>query len=101
MSLLVRYSLKSPDDHDAQRQAMETLVAGLRSEGIAGLDYSCFATDEATEFIGVLEFTDEAAFRGFQESAAFQAYKAKVGPTFANPPQTTTLSDIASTKNAN
>ena len=98
MSLLVRYTLASPDHHDAQTRAMETLVAGLKSEGIAGLTYSCFATDEATEFIGVLEFADKGTQQAFLDSAAFAAYRETVGPTFANPPQTTTITAIASTR---
>jgi hypothetical protein len=99
MSLLVRYTLASADSHANQTKAMEALVAGLKSEGIAGLDYSCFSTDEPTEFIGVLEFVDDAAKQGFLNSAAFADYKGKVGPTFANPPQTSDISAIASTRN--
>ena len=98
MSLLVRYTLKSADDHDAQTAAMQALVAGLKSEGIAGLNYNCFATDDPVEFIGVLEFTDQAVFAAFQASAAFTAYKKQVGPTFANPPQTTEITRLASTR---
>jgi quinol monooxygenase YgiN len=98
MSLLVRYTLKSADDHDAQTKAMAELVASLKTAGIAGLNYSCFATEEPTEFIGVLEFDGEDAFAAFQASAAFETYKAKVGPTFANPPQTTGLKPIANTR---
>jgi hypothetical protein len=99
MSLLVRYTLASADSHANQTKAMEALVARLKSEGIAGLDYSCFSTDEPTEFIGVLEFVDDAAKQGFLNSAAFADYKGKVGPTFANPPQTSDISAIASTRN--
>jgi len=98
MSLLVRYTLKDAADHDHQVAAMEGLVADLNAEGIAGLDYSCFATAEATEFVGVLEFPDDAAFKAFQASKAFDTYKANVGPTFANPPATQQITAIASTK---
>ncbi len=98
MSYLVRYTLKSADDHTHQREAMAALVAGLRDEGIPGLHYSCFATDTATEFLGVLEFPDEPTKQAFLESAAFARYRDTVGPTFANPPQTTDIEAIASTR---
>lgn len=97
MSLLVRYSLKDAADHGAQTAAMETLVSDLNAAGISGLNYSCFATDVPTEFVGVLEFSDDAAFKAFQTSTAFEEYKARVGPTFANPPQTTPITFIAAT----
>jgi len=98
MSLLVRYTTKEASDHAHQIAAMETLVAGLVDEGIAGLHYSCFATDEPCEFIGILEYPDAATFKAFQASDAFAAYRDRVGPTFANPPQTTQLTAIASTR---
>ena len=98
MSLLVRYTLKSADDRQTQIAAMQTLVAGLKAEAIAGLNYSCFATEEPTEFTGLLEFPDEAAFKAFQASAAFAAYRETVGPLFANPPQTGKITAIASTR---
>jgi len=98
MSLLVRYTLASPDSHAHQAQAMEALVAGLKSDGIAGLNYSCFSTNNPTEFIGVLEFVDDTAKQGFLNSAAFAEYKGKVGPTFANPPETSDISTIATTR---
>lgn len=98
MSLLVRYTLKSEDDHDAQTAAMEALVAGLTAEGASGVHYSCFKTDDPTGFIGFLEFDDEAGKNAFLNSQAFAAYREKVGPTFANPPQTTEITAIASTR---
>lgn len=97
MSLLVRYTLKSADDHAHQTGAMAALVAALTSEGVP-VHYSCFATDVPTEFIGVLEFADDAGKQAFLDSSAFAAYRAAVGPTFANPPQTTTLDAIATTR---
>jgi len=98
MSLLVRYTLKDAAGHDNQIAAMRDLVEGLIAEGIAGLNYSCFETDVATEFLGVLEYPDDATFKAFQGSAAFAAYRERVGPTFANPPQTTPITAIASTR---
>jgi quinol monooxygenase YgiN len=97
MSLLVRYTLKSADDHDRQTKAMADLVVAIKSEGVP-VQYSCFSTDVATEFLGVLEFADQAAFEAFQASAAFAAYRERVGPTFANPPQTTPITAIATTR---
>jgi quinol monooxygenase YgiN len=98
MSLLVRYTLNSSDHHDTQIAAMRTLVDGLKSEGIAGLNYSCFSTDQPTEFIGVLEYPDDAAKQGFLESKSFATYRDTVGPIFANPPQPTEIQSIASTR---
>lgn len=98
MSFLVSYTLKDPSDFDHQVAAMEALVVDLCAAGIEGLDYSCFGTEEKTEFLGVLEFRDDVAKQGFLDSEAFAAYKAKVGPTFASPPQTRDISLIASTK---
>lgn len=98
MSFLVRYTLNSADDHAMQVKAMETLVAGLKSENLSGLHYSCFSTGEPTEFIGVLEFVDEAAKQGFLSSASFASYRETVGPLFANPPQTSDIFGISSTR---
>ncbi|MDG1739439.1 MAG: hypothetical protein P8L68_09145 [Paracoccaceae bacterium] len=98
MSFLVSYTLKDEADFDHQVAAMEELVADLKAAGIDGLDYSCFSTAEKTEFIGVLEFRDDTSKQGFLDSAAFDRYRAKVGPTFANPPQTRDIFAIGSTK---
>jgi len=98
MSLLVRYTLKSADAHAAQVAAMQALVAGLKAQGIAGLDYSCFATGTATEFVGILEFPDDTTKQAFLDSDAFAAYRESVAPLFANPPATTEISAIASTR---
>ena len=98
MSLLVHYTLKSADDHASQIAAMEALVSGLRSEGVVGVQYSCFSTDKPTQFVGLLEFPDEAGKQAFVKSAAFAAYREAVGPTFANPPRTTEITAIASTR---
>ena len=98
MSLLVHYTLKSRDSHDAQTDAMNALVEGLKSENTAGLNYSCFSTEDPLRFIGLLEFTDNEAKQEFLDSASFAIYKEIVGPTFANPPQTTDITSIASTR---
>lgn len=98
MSFLVRYTLASADSHSHQTDAMQALVAGLKTEGIEGLHYSCFSTEDPTEFIGVLEFVDDTAKQGFLNSDAFAEYKGKVGPTFANPPQTSDITTIATTR---
>ena len=98
MSLLVRYTLKSADHHDAQARAMQALISGLKSEAIANLNYSCFATEDSTEFIGILEFDNDATKEKFLASAAFATYRTQVGPTFANPPQTTEITALSSTR---
>ena len=98
MSLLVKYTLMSADDHAHQIAAMEALVAGLLSEGVADVHYSCFSTGDATQFIGILEFLDDAGKQSFLNSAAFATYRETVGPTFANPPQTREIQSIASTR---
>ena len=83
MSLLVRYTLASAEDHTRQVDAMRALVAGLTFEGVAGLHYSCFKTDEPTQFIGVREFPDDATKQASLDSPSFADYRATVGPTFA------------------
>ena len=98
MSLLVRYTLKSAEDHAAQTAAMQALVSGLKAEGIQGLNYSCFSTDAPTEFVGILEFPDDAVKQAFLNSPSFATYRETVGPTFANPPATTSIRAIASTR---
>ena len=98
MSLLVRYTLSSADNHAEQTAAMTALVAGLKSEGIAGLAYSDFATAEPTEFVGVLEFPDDGVKQAFLDSAAFATYRNRVKPILANPPATTDITAIASTR---
>lgn len=97
MSLLVHYTLKSADDHDHQVAAMKALVANIKAEGVP-VNYACFATEEPVKFVGVLEFDGDDAFAAFQASQAFATYREIVGPTFANPPQTTKISPLASTR---
>lgn len=97
MSLLVRYTLKSAEDQDRQTAAMEALVSALRAEGVP-VAYSCFATEDPTAFLGVMEFADDAGFQAFQASAAFAAYRAAVTPILTGPPATTRLAAIASTR---
>lgn len=98
MSLLVHYTLKSSDSHEAQSVAMKTLVEGLKSEKIAWLHYSCFSTEDPLRFIGLMEFPNNETKQAFLDSASFAEYKETVGPTFANPPQTTDITAIASTR---
>ena len=98
MSLLVHYTLKSEDHHEAQSIAMSALVDGLKSEGIDGLHYSCFSTEDPLRFVGVLEFVDDSIKQAFLDSSSFATYRETVGPTFANPPKTIDISAIASTR---
>lgn len=97
MSLLVRYTLRSTDDHAAQKAAMQALVAALRSEAVP-VDYSCFATGEPTRFLGLLEFADDAGRQAFLASRAFSAYRETVAPILAGPPETTEIAAVASTR---
>ena len=97
MSLLVHYTLESADDHQAQIKAMVALVNGLKSEGIAGLNYSCFSTSNPVKFIRLLEFPNEDTKQAFLKSLTFATYKETVGPTFSNPPETIEITAIAST----
>lgn len=97
MSLLVKYTLRSADDHDAQVAAMTAFVANLKAEGVTQATYSCFTTNDPVQFFGIVEFEDDAGKQAFLDSAAFATYRETVGPTFANPPATTEISGIAST----
>jgi len=98
MSLLVHYTLKNAADCRSQAKAMSDLVEGLKSENIENLNYSCFATSDPTKFIGLLEFPDTETKEGFLNSTSFANYRDVVGPTFANPPQTTEITAIATTR---
>ena len=98
MSLLVHYTLKTADDHAALTSAMEALVTGLKAESIPGLTYQCFETDDATRFLGVLQFDDDAGFAAFQKSAAFATYRETVTPLLAGPPSTDPITAIADTR---
>ncbi|MEX0286608.1 MAG: putative quinol monooxygenase [Paracoccaceae bacterium] len=101
MSLLVYYTLKNAEDHDAQVAAMEALVAACKAEGIAGSDglqYSCYGTEDPTRFVGVLEFDGDEGRAAFINSAAFAAYRETVGDILAGPPDTTPITAIASTR---
>ena len=96
MGLLVEYSVKDGDG-DEQISAMKTFVEGLRAMGDEGFSYTCYTTDDATRFIAVFEFQDDAAKQRFLNSAPFAAYRESSGPRFAAPPQTTPIARIAST----
>lgn len=97
MSLLVRYSLKSPDSETAQHSAMKVLVAALRVEGVP-VEYSGFSTGDPTQFIGILEFADDVGKQAFLASKAFADYRETVTPFLAGPPGTTDIALIASTR---
>ena len=98
MSLLVHYTLKDPGDHAAQVEAMNALVAGLKSESPAGVHYSCFETGDPAKFVGVLEFEDDDGKQRFLQSEAFASYRAAVTDLLAGPPETTEITAIASTR---
>ncbi len=101
MPLLVHYTLKTADDHGAQITAIQALVEDLKAEGLPGtngLHYTCFATDDPTRFVGVLEYGGEDGKQAFLNSAAFARYRETVAPIFANPPQTTPLKPVSATR---
>ena len=77
---------------------IDTPAGGIVRLNEVGLNYSCFATDDPVEFIGILEFDGDGNKEKFLKSAAFAAYRDQVGRTFANPPATTTINLVASTR---
>ena len=98
MSLLVKYTLKSADDHANLAGAMDAMVEGLKAEGERGFTYSCFETEDPIEFVGLLEFEDDAGKAAFVASGAFATYRETVTPLLIGPPSTTDLSPVASTR---
>ncbi len=82
MSLLVHYTLKSEDHHEAQKLAMSNLVEGLKSENLTGLHYSCFATEDPLQFVGVLEYRNDAEKQAFFVIGGFCRVSGGGGPNF-------------------
>ena len=97
MGLLVEYSIKE-GQAEAQTDALHDLVAGLRAEGCEGFSYTGYATEDATRFIGVFEFDDEAGKQRFLDSRAFAAYRDGAQGRFTAPPKTTAICFVASTR---
>ena len=97
MSLLVEYSIVA-GKADEQSAALKSFVAALKQMGDRGFNYSSFATDDPTIFIALLEFDDDAAKQRFLESEAFANYRDGTKGRFTNPPATTPIKPVASTK---
>ncbi len=97
MHLLVKYTVNE-GKADAQRAALNALVAGLKKEGNAGFDYTGFETDDPTQFIAILRYDDDAAKQRFLDTAAFKEYRDSAKDRFPGPPSTTAMRKVASTK---
>lgn len=97
MSLLVEYTVNE-GKADAQIEALEQFVAGLKAIGDEGYDYTAFATDDPTRFIAVFEFDDDSAKQRFLDSAPFIAYRDGSKDRFPHPPVTTDIRLVASTR---
>ncbi|MEZ5810949.1 MAG: hypothetical protein R3D45_05980 [Rhizobiaceae bacterium] len=97
MSLLVEYTVNE-GKADAQADALEQLVDGLKAIGDEGYDYTAFATDDPTRFIAVFEFADDNARQRFVDSAPFISYRDGAKDRFPHPPATTNITLVASTR---
>lgn len=97
MSLLVEYTVNE-GKAEAQVEALRKFVAGLKSIGDEGYNYTAFETDDPTRFIAVLEFDDEPAKQRFLDSAPFNDYRDGSKDRFPGPPSTTVIRLVASTR---
>lgn len=97
MSLLVEYSVKE-GMANAQIDALKQFVDGLKAIADDGYNYTAFETDDPTRFIALLEFNDEAGKKRFLDSAPFNDYREGSKDRFPNPPGTTTIHLVASTR---
>ena len=97
MSLLVEYSLQDGKS-DAQKEALDKLVSGLKQTGTDGFSYTAYETDDPNKYIAVFEFDDDAGKQRFLDSAAFAEYRDSAKERFTGPPSTTTIRKVASTR---
>ena len=97
VGLLVEYTLME-GMADAQVEALQSFVAGLKDIGDEGYSYTAFETNDPTKFIGLLEFDDDAAKQRFIESAPFAAYRDGAKDRFAAPPNATPIRRVATTR---
>lgn len=97
MSLLVEYTIVE-GMADAQKEALKTFVEGLKEIADEGYSYTAFDTDDPTRFIAVLEFRDEAGKKRFLDSGPFNDYRDGSAGRFQNPPSTTNIRLVASTR---
>ena len=97
MSLLVEYTVVE-GMADAQIDALKQFTEGLRAIADEGYNYTAFETGDPTKFIALLEFDDEASKKRFLDSGPFADYREGSKGRFQNPPQTTTIRLVASTR---
>lgn len=95
MGLLVEYTIKE-GKKDAQVEALETFIEGLREIGDPGYTYTAYETDDPTRFVGVLEFDDDNSKQRFLDSAPFQHYRDTSPDRFAAAPKPTQIKRIGS-----
>ena len=97
MSLLVEYSIVEGKAAE-QSDALKAFVAELKQHNDPGFNYTSFETDDPTKFIALLEFDDDAAKQRFLDCQAFANYREGTKGRFTNPPATTALRPVASTR---
>lgn len=97
MSLLVEYSIVE-GKADEQSEALKSFVAALKQMDETAFNYTSFETDDPTKFIALLEFDDEAGKQAFLDSQAFADYREGTKGRFTNPPATTPIRLVASTR---
>lgn len=96
MGLLVEYTVLE-GKKDAQVEALNTMIAGLKAMGEQGFNYIAWETDDPTRFVAVLEFDDEDAKQRFLASEAFQHYRDTASERFPGPPKATPITRVGST----
>lgn len=96
MGLLVEYTVLE-GKKDAQIEALNTMIAGLKGMGESGFSYTAWETDDPTRFVAVLEFDDEEAKQEFLSSEAFNHYRDTASERFPGPPTATPIKRVGST----
>ena len=96
MSLLVEYTVLE-GKAEAQVEALNTLVDGLKASGARGFSYTAYESDDPTKFYAVLDFDDDEGKQQFLESDAFAAYRDSAKERFPGPPNATPIRKVAST----
>ena len=97
MGLLVEYTLQE-GTADAQIEALNLFIDGLKSTGDQSYSYTAYETDDPTRFIAVFEFDDEAAKQRFVQSRPFAEYRDGAKDRFASPPKATPIRRVESTQ---
>jgi hypothetical protein len=97
MSLLVEYTLVEGKASE-QVEALQKFIAGLKSLGDNGFDYTAYESDDPTKFFGVLDFEDDGAKQRFLDSAPFAEYRDGSKGRFVAPPNATPIRLVGSTR---